>query len=530
MYKVLIAEDELFVRLGIKNSIDWGQFNMQVIGDVENGRTAWENIQKYSPDVIITDILMPVMDGQQLIEKIQSLSYDPYIIVITCLQDFNLVTKLLSHGIRDYLLKATMTEEDIGKCLKKAQLSFEKETSRRETGNIRFIHQSDQCNQAMTSYFQGKASLEETVGVLASNHVQMGKGPLVMALCPIEAVYDYQENSISVPSENIYRNLYDLLQNRSYRGYAHYSFYLEEKHFIIVLCCKPDRSLEEEKAASLDCFRTIHDDIQDLLHIQVSFLLCLAENGLPGLKESFRQSLEALDRHYLDGMNSVVCCWEDNAAPKIDAACQQLDLHREWIGRCLGKPAAEQYHKLVDDFRRNAAKSREEMIYSLMAVSHFICSYFKEHMDGGKKQCDKLLVRYPYLAEGVSALSGLLKSCEQYYLQHQKAYHRKEVEKALQIIHQRLEDPGLSLRYICHQVGLSEAYFSTLFHQEMEMPFTKYLVSARIERAKYLLGHTGCKIYDIAIQAGFRDDAYFSRVFKKATGISPSEWRSLWFL
>lgn len=530
MYKVLIAEDELFVRLGIKNGIDWEQFNMQVICDVENGQKALENIKKYSPDIIITDILMPVMDGQKLMEAIHDLPYEPYVIVITCLQDFNLVTKLLSYGIRDYLLKATMTEDEIGKCLKKAQLFFEKGAVRREKSDTGFISQSEQCNQAMEAFFQGKETSEKTIEVLASNNIYIGHNPMVMALCPIEAVYDYQENSVSVPSSNLYPNLYDLLKNRSYRGYTLYSFFLEEKHIIILLCCKPDCPIEEEKASSLDSFQMIHDDIQDLLHIHVSFLLNFVEKGLSGLKDGFHESLQVLDRHYLDGMNSVVCSWDNNISARVEASYKQLYQHCDWIGRCLGKSAVEQYNKLIADFRNNVIKSREEMLYCLMAISHFICSYFKEHMEDEKKQCDKLMVRYPYLTEGVSALSSLLKSCEQYYLQHEMKYYRKEIEKALQIINHALNDSDLSLRYICDQIGLSEAYFSTLFHQEMKMPFIKYLANARIERAKYLLEHTECKIFDIALQAGFRDDAYFSRVFKKSTGVSPSEWRSLWLL
>ena len=104
MYHVVIVEDEFFVRLGIKNSISWEQLNMQVVSDVGTGAQAWEIIRRDCPDILITDLLMPDMNGQQLIERIREAGLEPYIIVITCLEEFKTLQKMMSLGIRDYLL------------------------------------------------------------------------------------------------------------------------------------------------------------------------------------------------------------------------------------------------------------------------------------------------------------------------------------------------------------------------------------------------------------------------------------------
>lgn len=531
MYKVIIVEDELFVRLGIKNTIAWEQYDMQVICDAENGQTAWEEIQRYRPDVILTDILMPVMDGQQLIEKIQGLPYDPYVIVITCLQDFNMVRKLLSNGIHDYLLKATMTDEEISNCLKKAQRFLERENTHCIGTDVEnYTSRWDRCNRGIELYLQDKLSPAQLTEALDPSGISPGFSTLFLSLCPIEAVYDYQGNSISFPMRHLYRNLSDLLRDRSYEGGTLHSFFVYEKYFILILSSAAEGSLDEKKGRALDCFRAIHDDAQDLLHIDISFLICVSENGLDGLKSSFRQSLKALDRHYLDGKNSVVCCWNNDLSQKIKAAEKELDTEAEWIGKRLGESAKEHYCGFVREFVQNAPKSKEDVVCSLMTISHYICSFCRGNLDDEEKQCDKLLIRYPYLTEEISSLVAFLRSCEQYLAQYQSSHHYKELEKAIRIIDEKLDQPDLSVRSVCAQIGYSEAYFSAFFHQKMQMSPSKYIANERIKRAKYLLEHTDDKLYQVAARVGYKDDTYFSRVFKKATGISPSEWRSLWKL
>ena len=132
MYQVIIAEDEFFVRLGIKNSVSWEKYNMQVVCDAGNGAEALRAIQKSCPDVLITDLLMPGMGGQQLIESVRDAGLEPYIIVITCLEEFKTLQKMMSLGVRDYLLKATMTEAEIQASLQKGREALDKQARQLE--------------------------------------------------------------------------------------------------------------------------------------------------------------------------------------------------------------------------------------------------------------------------------------------------------------------------------------------------------------------------------------------------------------
>lgn len=120
MYQVLFAEDELLVRLGLQNSIDWKAYDMELAGQADNGLQAYELFQKVRPDVVITDIRMEGMDGCELIEKIRQQDKECAIIVISCLDDFEILRRMIPYKIIGYILKASMTMDEVNEVLKKS--------------------------------------------------------------------------------------------------------------------------------------------------------------------------------------------------------------------------------------------------------------------------------------------------------------------------------------------------------------------------------------------------------------------------
>lgn len=120
MYQVLFAEDELLVRLGLQNSIDWKAYDMELAAQADNGLQAYELFQKVRPDVVITDIRMEGMDGCELIERIRQQDKECAIIVISCLDDFEILRRMIPYKIIGYILKASMTMDEVNEVLKKS--------------------------------------------------------------------------------------------------------------------------------------------------------------------------------------------------------------------------------------------------------------------------------------------------------------------------------------------------------------------------------------------------------------------------
>ena len=121
MYKVLFAEDELLVRIGLQNAISWGDYSMELVAQADDGGQAFELFKEIKPDVVITDIRMDVMDGYTLIRSIREIDKECAIIVISCIDDFELIRKLVPLKINGYVLKATINMEEIDKLLKETK-------------------------------------------------------------------------------------------------------------------------------------------------------------------------------------------------------------------------------------------------------------------------------------------------------------------------------------------------------------------------------------------------------------------------
>ena len=513
MYQVVIVEDEFFVRLGIKNSVAWEENDMQVVYDTGNGADAWEFIRHNRPDILITDILMPDMDGEQLIENIYKSHLNTYVIVITCLEEFRMVQKMMSLGVRDYLLKATMTEQEIQDSIIKAKKELDKKaiaaprrTTRRQmlAPLIRsWLADSTQYDQVCQAFENQELSTESC---------------MTAVLGVIDSVNEQNRQSAGVSGGNLCQNLIDLLEHQQLSGFRSIALALDSQRFLMLLFS------ETPAENTADRLTRLQTEVSDYLNIR--FSLFYEENKkLPDLPESYERLTGILNRHYLHGSGCLLAL-ENYQEPVIPKVCAPLSQFRDWFGEVCGAGAAVRFQNCINSIETHAAKSQEEMIYALLNLSHLIGSFFDQSLEKDRRQCECSIINVPFLEDAVAALELFLSACRQ-HLQMTQMRYRPEIRAILSYIHENLSDPDLTLNSVAKHVGLSETYLSSLFHAEVKQPFRKYLTHARIETAKYLLENTDEKIGSIAIKTGFSDEGYFSKVFKKVTNLSPKDWRNL---
>ena len=113
MYKVLFAEDELLVRLGLQNSIPWSKYEMEVVALADNGTEAYRLFEEIHPDILITDLRMEGMDGLELVKRVREIDKECAIVVISCLNDFETLRKLIPDNINAYVLKASISIDEV---------------------------------------------------------------------------------------------------------------------------------------------------------------------------------------------------------------------------------------------------------------------------------------------------------------------------------------------------------------------------------------------------------------------------------
>lgn len=148
MYKVLFAEDELLVRLALQNSVPWKKYQMEIVALAENGNEAYHLFEKIRPDVLITDLRMEDMDGVELVKRVRKIDQEVAIIVISCLNDFETLRMLIPYKINAYVLKASISIDEICEVLSDVQEYLIKMGKKlEETGGIRTIRMEDSISE-----------------------------------------------------------------------------------------------------------------------------------------------------------------------------------------------------------------------------------------------------------------------------------------------------------------------------------------------------------------------------------------------
>lgn len=164
MYRVLFAEDELLVRLGLENAIRWSDYEMEVVGEADNGITALELFEELRPDVLITDIKMGGMDGYELIKRVREIDGSCAVVIISCLDDFETLRRMMGYCIIGYILKASMTLEEIGDVLNRTRQYL---VNVRRQQAVQEENKEEKRENALRNYLCSDTRPEETIRWMA---------------------------------------------------------------------------------------------------------------------------------------------------------------------------------------------------------------------------------------------------------------------------------------------------------------------------------------------------------------------------
>lgn len=514
MYKVVIAEDELFVRLGVKMSVDWEKLGMEVVTDVENGQQALESWELLQSDIIITDIKMPVMDGISMIRKIREKDERVRFIILSCLEEFGIVREAISMGVSDYVLKLTMTQEDMEKVLLKAKKELEVLDGSSQNQN----HPEDkkQFEEELRAWMYYRLNMSAKRQRMFEEQFA-GGGVRVISL----EIDRYQEcrklfndaygSMLDSAEENI---LSELLQ-----GQPHVLLIEKEGRSVLVLNDTAETGEFSEEMGKL--LETIREVFGRYLKTGVSFGISSRGEGYQDLDGLYHEATLALEKKFFSGTN------------------RNLFYHGQEQEECRTL-IVRKMERLIRTAREEAEVSR------LKEAGEAFCQHenpvtirhYFEHTIG--VQIGKILpdARQRYqiaemYTERIKQSETLDEVIEVY--QDAQAFLKGDGETDTEHLSKPVRDilryigehyaEDITLDLLAEYVELSRTYVSGLFKKEIGVNLTNYIINYRIERAKELLRDTNLKSYEVAEQVGFVDESYFSRSFKKITGLSPNAYK-----
>ena len=531
MLKVFLAEDEFIIREGIKNNIDWQAHGYEFCGEASDGELAFPLIQKTRPDILITDIKMPFVDGLALSRLVKKELPETEIIILSGYEEFDYAKEAIQIGVARYLLKPingemllqeidSVAEIILGK--QKEKEICEKYQKEMEENSLR--DQMDLFQHLVT----GDCSMEELLSVADKLDLKIMAPWYSIVLLKIQSMkHDYEEysGSIVVVDERIAK--------------------LAEPEHVLVF----DRALEGR------AFLFKADSEEELLAYQKEYLGDVKEvlsgyanlryfggigtpvNRLREIPASFEDASHAFAHRYLVAESCILdssLLMQEGAAEQEDfriSAVNPEQIDRAKMQEFLRTGDLDEVIYFVDEFfgklDGGAMKSRIFRQYITMDA-YFSIADFLKGLGLQKDEIEAPDQDSSILQDEKSAMDYIVRIMNKaLVLREKRASSRYEdvVSEVIHYIEDNYAQEELSLNLLASHVNFSPNHLSMIFSQQTGQTLIRYLTDYRMNRAKELLRCSSKKSSVISMEVGYKDPHYFSYLFKKTQGMTPTQYR-----
>jgi two-component system, response regulator YesN len=525
MFHVLIVEDEMLVRHGLKSMVNWSKYNMTIIADASNGLEAWEIYQKERPDLIITDIKMPIMDGIELISKIRSEDTDTKIVILSCMEEFQLVRKAMSLGVSEYILKLTMSNEEIENILKKISDELNKSNNSSDFTSISEPEKNLIKENLFKDYlFNDRYTEKEFSSKLSKLGSFLTSSRLVV--CVMEVMH-YNRMKEEFKDERGYRIRSSVFNIASdiLKSYNNGEIIHDNDGRHIIFLSFEDAVSEQKVFESLGrIIDKIIDNLKMYFSISASFGVSGINSGFQLLFPMYGEALKNLESKFYSGSGVFFHFNADNVkeptAQKLSKLINSPEIKDHYdpftlqnynaIVQSLIENLPESCNLFYSEFCKILQQTLSLLNITGKDVSQFLAS-FTDRLKSSETIDDMIDLYVSFLRE----LNTIKNS---------QNINNKVISDAIDYIEKNYMT-DISLHDVAGRIGLSPNYLSSLFKKELQINYCDYLINIRIEKAKQMLLKSDLKLYEIAEKTGFSDNTYFCKTFKKLTGMSPKDFK-----
>jgi len=518
MYRVIIVDDEPIIRKGLRETIEWDSLGLEVAGEAANGAEALQLVRSIRPEVLITDIRMPQMDGLELIREVKKLDFDVKITILSGFSDYDYLKAAIKLGVDNYLLKPIDNDELISN-LKNAVSEIEKEAIvdlRNRQGSE--LLRTNTLRRLVT----GNISPEEL-----HEKADFLDLPLTaeVCLCAVIAVSPQVEPS---RREQLCRDVLGDMNGGIPEGRT-IAFTDSEGNLVLLMAL--DAPLDDRAAiqAAMD------DVVGRAKQVYQSQLMVGVGQPVQRLEDvplSYRGACECLE--YGIFMQGSGVMWYDGVpeVPSPDRTLDRFDFDKlkELIRRGDRKATQRYLDDELTAMLRDSALSLNQAHNLLMHVAVRMTDCFREiygNLNTYREPMDFDYARLFQLRHFSDMRQWLFDLCERLFSDNTAVLGKGSsiVGLAVSYISDHYRE-GVTLKQVAADCHINTSYLGQVFRKEMGCAFTDYVNGLRIREAQRLLANPTLKVYEVAEQVGFTDYHYFLKIFKKVTGTTPSDMRN----
>ena len=532
-YKIMLVDDEEEVRTSIIRKIDWQDAGFEVIGDAENGKEALEKIEQNEPDVVLTDIRMPYMDGLEMAENIRQRYPSIKIVIFSGFDEFEYAKKAIKLNVIEYILKPVNVEE-LTAILKKIKKNLDEEIEQKR--NVTLLRESYiKSLPALREHFLNdliQGGMEETQIEEKLNEYAIDvAGAVKWVIAAIHLEPDEKVDkavSLHQQRELIPISVRNLIEEKLE---GQYRFIVFHSSFETILLVAIDK--DNTQTGLIALLGDICKETKKIPEVSVTIGVGESCSSLTDLSRPCHTALNALGYRAITGSGGVICIgdMEPSGHEKLRFDSR---MESELIAAVKFGPE-EKIRSVIDGIvsRMEDARVhyRQYQAY-VLAIINVLTQLSQQYdlriseMFGVENDYFEILGRVqkmenvrPYLTEVALKMNAGME-------EERSNTTKNVIREAKQYIQDNFQDPDLSVEKICRHLHMSPAYFSTMFKKETGQAYIAYLTDVRLGRAVELLMATDDKTYIIAEKVGYPEQNYFSYVFKKKFGVSPTRYRT----
>ncbi|WP_282937419.1 response regulator [Paenibacillus sp. RC67] len=542
MYKLILAEDEQEVRESVVREIDWAHYGFEVVDTAENGKEAMEQIERWMPDVVVTDIRMPFMDGMQLSEWIRSKYPTTKIIILTGYDEFEYAQKAIKMHIDEYVLKPFSAQELIQALIKIKQL-IDEEIARKE--NVYTLQEHyRQSLPVLREVFLGslihrklpKGEIEEKalnynvdlkgevflVSVLSMDNPEMQGEEAGMAPQSLKYSKDNELKLFAI------LNISEEIVQKHQAGIV----FLHNGN-LVLLTATEEQDPSVVMKRSLSALEEIRQSIEKYLKLSVTIGVGTVVSDITVISYSYSDAILALDYRPLLGNNRIICI--DDVETRQVEKLRFDELKEHALIRCMKVGTNQEMKELLDELFHGIADTpvsfQDYQIYLLEMLTAILKAAKDSNADldsilGNAFNPFADIHKFTNAHEAKQWILGLCGRIMTSIVSERQSSYKSLVDKAKEYTQAHYQDSDISINKVCSHLHISTGYFSGIFKKETKMTFVNYLMYIRMEAAKELLRTTDLKTFEIAEKVGYAEPNYFSFSFRKHVGVSPKEYKS----
>lgn len=541
MFNLMIIDDEPIIRKGIRSVINWEELGCTVCAEAEDGQQGRELIENLRPDIIITDIKMPEVDGLTMIRDIKNLVPNCKVIILTGYRDFDYAYQAIKLGAFDFLLKPTKLEQ-LHDVVKRAVAELRAKTANDpETERLRKLYEKNLPlikEKFLYNMLTGVATSSQNVVEEAQQlGVDIGRFQIVI----VENGISRDKKDDESAGNPLYQfGIVSAFEETFSDFFGVQPVSLNSRRSAFVLSPKTEAAQSVGGAAAC-CIETCCENLQKMVKSCFGFEVTVTVSGeglgFADLAVKYRECCEAFKHSFYLGSQSII--FYDRIGSQIkqnDAALYECNNRLfelvkagdvDGVSQCTAELLACITNMGLTDkeYIRRFYFDTITVINTIRA-SALIAEDSLTPQNTGEGNLYNMIER----CDSAGDLNGLLESVARRAAAKIGDYDSGSMKlllrKAVDYLNKHYSDP-ITLQQMANEIYVSPSYISRMFKKELGVNFVDYLNEIRISRAKDLLGDINYKTYEVADSVGISNPHYFSKLFRRYVGMTPSEYKEL---